>query len=101
MGGSDAMGDKVATGIWYYDGQVPRPITIYRKEARLASSRFDHDRYDENDEPMLDESRPIPPTKDGYLYFCFPAKSGEHLSVDEVKAWADAQPWGPVKWDDG
>jgi hypothetical protein len=35
------MGDKVATGIWYYDGQVPRPITIYRKEARLASSFAD------------------------------------------------------------
>ena len=86
----------VATGIWYYDGCVPRPIVVYRKEARFASSRFD---YDTDDEPAVDESRPIPPTRDGYLYYCLPGNSGEHLSVEEVKAWADAQPWGPVKWD--
>jgi hypothetical protein len=33
------------------------------------------------------------------LYYCLFVSSGEHLSVEEVKAWADAQPWGPVKWD--
>ena len=91
------MGEQVATGIFYYDGKVPKTISILRKEARLASSRWNHDT---DGEPELDETRPIPETKDGYLYFCFPAvSSGELLSVDEVKAWADAQPWGPVKWD--
>jgi hypothetical protein len=91
------MSEKVATGIWYYDGQVPRPVSIHRKEARLAESRFN---YDTDGEPVLDETRPIPETKDGYLYFCSSANSGDLLSVDDVKAWADAQPWGPVKWDD-
>lgn len=88
--------NAVATGIWYYDGLVPRRIAIYRKEARFASSRFDRDT---DDEPTIDESRPIPATKDGYLYRCIPGNSGEHLSVEGAKAWADAQPWGPVKWD--
>jgi hypothetical protein len=86
----------VATGTWFYDGSIPRPIAVYLKRARFASSRFNHDT---DDEPSIDESRPIPATKDGYLYYCFPGNSGEHLSVDEAKAWADAQPWGPVKWD--
>jgi len=95
--GVSVMGYKVAEGTWYYDGSVPRRIAILRKEARFASSRFDHNTYDE---PTVDESRPVPETKDGYLYYCFPANSGEHLSMSEVKAWADAQPWGPVKWDD-
>jgi hypothetical protein len=54
---------------------------------------------DTDNEPTIDESRPIPVTIDGYLYYCLFVSSGEHLSVDEVKAWADAQPWGPVKWD--
>ena len=37
------MNDKVAEGNWYYDGKIPRRIAAYRKEARLASSRFDRD----------------------------------------------------------
>jgi hypothetical protein len=86
----------VATGVWYYDGIVPRRIEIYKKESRFASSRFDRDT---DEEPMIDEARPIPATKDEYLYYCLLGASGEHLSVEEVKAWADAQPWGPVKWD--
>lgn len=82
----------VATGTWFYDRTVPRQIWIYAKPAHMAWSRFD-------DNDQLDESRPIPKTKDGFLYFCFPAKSGEYLTIDEVKEWANAQPWGPIIWD--
>jgi hypothetical protein len=60
---------------------------------------LEDDRRDTDDEPTIDESRPVPQTTDGYLYFCLLGGSGEHLSIDEVKAWADAQPWGPVTWD--
>jgi hypothetical protein len=89
-------GNVAATGTWYYDGSVPRRIEVYKKEARLAWSRFDH----ETDyEPSIDESRPIPATKDGYLYYSSLGNSGEHLSAEDVKAWADSQPWGPVEWD--
>jgi hypothetical protein len=89
----DDDAENVASGTWLSDRQVPSPISIMRKPAKWAHSRYDWqaDRWD--------ESRPIPETKDGFLYFCSIGKSGEYLSVEYVKAWADAQPWGPVKWD--
>ncbi|HTA99649.1 MAG TPA: hypothetical protein VK804_04165 [Bradyrhizobium sp.] len=82
----------VATGTWLYDQQVPRPISVLRKPAKWAHSRYDW----ETDQ--WDESRPIPDTVDGFLYYCSLGKSGEHLSINDAKAWADAQPWGPVNW---
>jgi hypothetical protein len=89
----------VATGTWLYDKIVPMRIEIYAKPPCFASCRYDEDE-------QLDESRPIPDTKDGSLYFCRPGgaddflhSTQEFLSIDEAKAWADAQPWGPVKWD--
>jgi hypothetical protein len=93
----DAMLEKrgwrrVATGTWLYDRTIPKPVSVWAKPAHLASSRFDED-------DQLDESQPIPRTKDGFLYCCWPAGCGEHLTVDEAKAAADAMPWGPVTWD--
>jgi hypothetical protein len=83
----------VASGTWLYDGTVPYRIAIYAKPARFESSRYD------DDDEQLDERRPIPDTKDGFLYYCWPGRSGEHLTIEDAKAWADAQPWGPVTWD--
>lgn len=82
---------KVATGIWFYDGTVPKPIAIWAKPASDSYTR-----YNEDDE--LEESSPIPQTKDGLLYCAVPGR-GEFMSVEEAKANADAQPWGPIKWD--
>jgi len=82
----------VATGTWLYDRTVPTRISVYAKPARFASSRYD-------DDEQLDETRPVPETQDGYLYFVSPGRSGEHLTIAEAKEWADIQPWGPVKWD--
>jgi hypothetical protein len=89
-------GKIVATGTWHYDGSVPRRIAVCAKEARFASSRYD---WENHDSPTLDEARPIPESRDGFLYYCFPGSSGEYLSVEDAMAWADAQPWGPVVWD--
>jgi hypothetical protein len=83
---------KVASGTWFYDRTVPTKMAVWAKPARLAGSRFDEDDH-------LIESRPIPETKDGFLYFCWPGGSGEYMTVEEAKAAADAKPWGPVKWD--
>jgi hypothetical protein len=83
---------KVATGSWLYDGLAPKPITLWAKPAHLSSSRFD-------DDDQLDETRPIPETKDGFLYCCQYGGRGEFLTVEDAKAEADAQPWAPVKWD--
>jgi hypothetical protein len=83
---------KVATGSWLYDGVVPKPISVWSKPAHLSSSRFDED-------DQLDDTKPIPETLDGLLYCCRPGGRGEFLTVEEAEAGADAQPWGPVKWD--
>jgi hypothetical protein len=69
---------KVATGTWFYDKTVPMEIAIWAKPAHLASSRFDED-------DKLIESRPIPETKDGFLYFCSPGRSSEYLTVARGK----------------
>jgi hypothetical protein len=64
---------KVASGTWYYDRTVPMPVAIWAKPAHLSSSRFDEDE-------QLIESSPIPATKDGNLYVCWPGNCGEHLT---------------------
>jgi hypothetical protein len=86
--------EVVATGTWLYDRTAPRPISIMRKPATMADSRFDWETTGQ-----VDESRPVPETKDGFLYFCSLGRSGEYLDIESAKAWADAQPWGPVSWD--
>jgi len=85
--------EVVATGIWFYDRTAPRLISIMRKPATMAYSRFDHETG------QTDESRPVPETKDGFLYYSSLGASGEYFDVEDAKAWADAQPWGPVRWD--
>jgi hypothetical protein len=82
----------VATGIWLYDKIVPTRITIHAMPARDSNSRRD-------DDYQFDDSKPIPETRDGFLYFCAPEGGDEFLTIEDAKAWADAQPWGPVKWD--
>jgi len=62
----------------------------------LVDTNLAPSRYDDDDE--LDESRPIPDTKDGLLYYCWPGR-GEHLTIEDAKKHADAEPWGPVIWD--
>jgi hypothetical protein len=81
---------EVATGTWLYSGSVPYPITVWAKPASESYSRYDWD-------DQLDESRPIPETRDGFLYCTLPGQ-GEYLTIDDAKTSADSQPWGPVTW---
>jgi hypothetical protein len=83
----------VATGIWLYGGTVPKRIEIYAKPAEFAYSRFDEDEE-------FKQTAPVPETLDGFLYQTSEGDCGEHQTIAGAKAWADAQPWGPVKWDD-
>jgi hypothetical protein len=92
MAGPDFI-KTVAAGTWLYDKSIPKRIEIHARPAKYSATRWTID-----DE--LDESSPIPQTPDGYVYSCFPAKSGEHPTLESAKDWADGQPWGPVKWDD-
>jgi hypothetical protein len=84
---------KVGSGTWFYDRTVPMKIELWAKPARFAFSRFDED-------DQLIETRPVPETNDGFLYFLLPVQgSDEYLSIEEAKAAADAKPWGPIEWD--
>jgi hypothetical protein len=94
-----------ARGIWLYNRTVPHTIEIYARPAKFAGSRFKEP--DENTpEPdtadgfVFDENAPIPDTPDGFVYYVSATSGGEFHSVEDAKRWADAQPWGPVKWDE-
>lgn len=87
------MRRTVASGSWLYDGNVRRSVEITAKPVGEASARYD-------DEEHLVQSRPIPQTPDGYLYEVGATTGGEFASLAEAKAWADAQPWGPVEWEE-
>jgi hypothetical protein len=80
-----------ATGLWLYDGAVSRRIDICARPAQYAASRY-------NDDDEVDESTPIPRTPDGQVYYVGTTAGGEFLTLAQAMAWADAQPWGPVKW---
>jgi len=82
----------VATGTWFYDGVVPHRIEIYARPAEFAGSRYD-------DDEQLDEKSPIPETPDGCVYYVGATSGGEFRSLADAMAWAEVQPWGPVKWD--
>jgi hypothetical protein len=83
---------NVATGIWLYDRTTPMKLIVWAKPAHLAFSRFDED-------DQFIETSPIPETKDGFLYFYWPGGFREYMTIEEAKAAADAEPWGPIKWD--
>ena len=87
------MRRTVASGVWRYDGTIPRPVEITAKPVAEACSRYD-------DGEQLVHGRPTPQTPDGYLYEVGSTTGGEFTSLAEAKAWADAQAWGPVDWND-
>jgi hypothetical protein len=82
----------VATGVWLYDGIVPHQIAAVAVPSEFAPSRHDED-------GNLDESRPVSTTEDAHVYFFSPPAGAEFNSLREAMAWADQQPWGPVKWE--
>ncbi len=86
----------VAIGTWYYDGTIPHRVEIHAFPARYSDTRYAEDGEITGE---YDESMPVPETRDGYLYACSPFYSGKHLSIEDVKAWASAQPWAPVTWE--
>jgi len=49
--------------------------------------------YDGDDQ--LDESSPIPETPDGHVYRVW---GHEAPSLRAAMSWANAMPWGPVRW---
>jgi hypothetical protein len=84
----DDKGEVVLSGTWLYDGAIPKLITIIARN-------FDYS-YDPDNEDCADHAEtPLGP--DGRLYYVTHSWQ-PYQTLAEAKAWADAQPWGPVKW---
>jgi len=98
-----AMDKLAASGTWLYDSSVPRRIQIWARRAEEAASRYVEDlsgAATSSEGFVIDDKSPIPATQDGYVYYVGATAGGEFPSVEAAKAWADAQPWGPVVWED-
>jgi hypothetical protein len=93
---ADAGRRIVSVGIWLYDGKVPFKIELLSRSARFAASRWIEDA--QTGEFIIDEDAPVPATVDGLVYYVGATDGGEFLTMAEALAWADRQPWGPVKW---
>jgi len=88
-------GDTVLTGSWLYAGQILKVVEIvamdcdYNFELPVLDGRHLWERF--------------PLNADGVLYYVR-ADGGDLLgcppfqSIPEAKAWAEAQPWGPIEW---
>ncbi|MFB7880883.1 hypothetical protein [Brevundimonas diminuta] len=95
----DYDGEAVLGGFWLYDGTVRMPVSVMKRN-------FDRDHADyleEMEHVRLQhnyEMPPPPPPKlpgpDGVFYYVLGSPGFE--TIDEAKAWADNQPWGPVTW---
>ena len=92
----DYDGEVVLTGTWLYDGKSPTLIQVI---ARTFDAPHEAEDYEEPDrEPMA-----LGP--EGRLYtVSFPSGRssgwGPFQTIEALKIWVDAQPWGPVTWSD-
>lgn len=89
----DYEGEPVVSGTWFYSGSLPQRITIIARNYDMNYSMF------AAEDALLDGEQPIPLGPDGRLYYVGYTSSPGHPTLEEAKAWADSQPWGPVTWD--
>ena len=94
----DFEGEPVLGGMWLYDGATPRRVLI-------VACNFDRELARSMDETPYtgDALTDLPPPKalgsDGCLYHVRGTDCPDLASLEEARAWADSQPWGPVTWD--
>jgi hypothetical protein len=95
----DYLGEPVFGGTWLYDGSVPMRIEIVAQNDDVRHGweldELEHVVEEHGGEPW-DVGLPRPMGPDGVLYS---AGGPQFDTIEEAKAWADAQPWGPVTWD--
>jgi hypothetical protein len=89
-------GKTVLTGSWLYAGQALKVVEIVAM-----------DRDYNFDLPVLDGHEQwvrFPLNAEGLLYYVR-AEGGDLLgcppfqSIADARAWADTQPWAPIRWD--
>lgn len=90
----DYKGVPVLNGTWLYDGVQVQHVVIIATNYDVEFSMLSEEDALEPDE------QPIPLGPDGRLYYVQATSSPGHQTISEAKAWANSQPWAPVKWDD-
>lgn len=84
-------GVVVARGTFLYDGTAPMDVQIVGHD-------FDYHYATAQEDELEPGQEPTPLGEDGLLYQVRPGGSPLFQTVQAAKAWADEQPWGPVKW---
>ena len=87
----DFKGEPVLSGTWLYGGVKAERISILAR-----NYDYYYAMYEEAD--ALEGEEPTPLGPDGRLYYV--SASPPLPTIEEAKAWADSQPWGPVDWDE-
>jgi hypothetical protein len=97
----DENGEAVAWGTWLYGGTAPMRVAVAASTVDRvhwwALEEIEHVRSSHGTElEPLGAPRPMGP--DGVMYHIQNTASPDFDTIEEAKAWADAQPWGPVRW---
>lgn len=94
----DFKGEPVEGGTWLYGGVTPKRVLIVACNFDQHHAwELDAREYDDWGDEQLSPPRPMGP--DGVLYYVRDVTSPGYETIDEARAWVDAQPWGPVAWD--
>jgi hypothetical protein len=89
---SDYEGELVLTGTWLYAGVQLQHVAIIARNYDVEFSML------AAEDALEPDDQPIPLGPDGRLYYVQGTSSPGHPTFEEAMAWADAQSWGPVKW---
>jgi hypothetical protein len=89
---NDGEGVPVASGVWLYDGAVEKDVRVLARGYDDAWLAFYADGHGAG------SGEPPPLNLEGVLYFVDWPGSPAFESLAEARAWADRQPWGPVRW---
>ncbi len=99
----DFDGKPVVGGTWWYDGSVAMRVFIvacnFDRSHEWASDEVEHVRECHGYE-IEGPGDPRPMGPDGVLYHLENTSCPDYETVAEVKAWATAQAWGPITWDE-
>ena len=98
MAVDDFEGEPVRSGVWLYDGAVWRAATVVacNFDRAHAEAMDDAAHAAPGEEIDVPPARPLGP--DGLLYHVSGTSCPPFETASDATAWADGQPWGPVRW---
>jgi hypothetical protein len=97
---NDYRGEPVLSGSWLYGGVQRQRISIVAYDHDPAYAQWLDDLAYEGPEIHGHTCEQTPLGPEGRLYRVGQTSCPYVPTVEEAKAWADRQPWGPVSWDE-